>query len=903
MVRVYVSGHLGGFQSLIPQASAFTLVTGNYHSARMFDRPPFTLAHLAQNWIRTRHPEFTVLSPLGAHQLLKQTIAEVLNPVDLAGTTKLWANTIQEVWTRYPDLNPLLQSPEGCSPRSQQLAQVIQRHHQRLTQNKWVDPGFLLWQAIALGISPENLDLLPRDLLIYGYFQPTPAQRALMEAVASDRSAICLLWQDHPLFQPQQQLLTRWQNQGWDVIPLEPPADDGPRDLLVQKFLGGPNIPPSDRIQAQSFPHGEGELRGILEQIKRLIVAENVPTNDIVIVAQEEQTLGPLLLDLAWEYRLPLRLPYTIAIAQTQFGAWVARLLAVIDQDFPFEETAQWLGHPLASTQNRDFWGAVREKRPQGFRPWHTLAKSQLNLDLSVLTPLPKGDRRQWCQWLQDIFKQFQVPQQASQWPREILAHSRFQEGLSALAQGDDGAILDWAQFQEEILQSLDFITTVAYPGRGGIEIHRPQNIMGGQYPYIFVVDATEGHLPPAIADDPILDFHERKQLQHSHGISLPSAMDQAIAHRFSFYGVLQGVTAQLTLSHSHLGHKGIQEIAPPPSSYFELLGLEPQDHHTGIIASGQRLRQEYLRREPWPPMVANDGVLRKAIASQEVELNRLHHRGEAHGGIIGETWDWKNHEFSASELTQLGQCGFKWLAARRWRLRDLDDEGDRLDGSNLGKLYHRTLERLLRCRQDDPQKPITMAEITQAIAEAAHHYRLDQLEDWPLQQKDHGQVIHHLIQSPEFLPQEVTGVAVETGLTGIWQGFPVKGYIDRLDFLGNELQITDYKTGSLPPAGIKDDRGLAKIDLQLPLYETLAAQAHPDKTLRPGRYVSIKGRKNIRRTKSIPTEEELIQASDRLKDQLNQGRYGVEPDRQQEACRYCDFDGLCRWQDPTEEE
>jgi hypothetical protein len=50
---------------------------------------------------------------------------------------------------------------------------------------------------------------------------------------------------------------------------------------------------------------------------------------------------------------------------------------------------------------------------------------------------------------------------------------------------------------------------------------------------------------------------------------------------------------------------------------------------------------------------------------------------------------------------------------------------------------------------------------------------------------------------------------------------------------------------------------------------------------------------------KSFPSEAELIEVGDRLKTHLQTGNYPVKPDLKEEACRYCDYDLVCRKRSP----
>jgi len=148
-------------------------------------------------------------------------------------------------------------------------------------------------------------------------------------------------------------------------------------------------------------------MRGTLAQVKALLNT-GTPARDIAIIARDEVAYGPQLIDIAWEYGVPLRALYDTPLLSTRLGAWLKLLIEVIDTGWPFEATAKLLSHPLCSNPDKNFWATVRVQHPVGFQKWQKIARELLQIDLSLLKKIHQLARRDsWVEWWQGVFKTF----------------------------------------------------------------------------------------------------------------------------------------------------------------------------------------------------------------------------------------------------------------------------------------------------------------------------------------------------------------------------------------------------------------------------------------------------------------------------------------------------------------
>ena len=104
---------------------------------------------------------------------------------------------------------------------------------------------------------------------------------------------------------------------------------------------------------------------------------------------------------------------------------------------------------------------------------------------------------------------------------------------LSRLAEPPE-QMISCRRFVEEVEEVLRLSATAAHPEGKGVALHTPLSLYGASYRYVFTLGLTEGGFPTSIADDPALDFHERKRLRER-DIRLELADERARRERLSF--------------------------------------------------------------------------------------------------------------------------------------------------------------------------------------------------------------------------------------------------------------------------------------------------------------------------------------------------------------------------------
>jgi len=474
------------------------------------------------------------VSPIKAQTILRQVLSSVSPLEDLWGTARAWMPSIKLILQSCSSIQSSFCNSDLSSQTHQLLAATIQ-YQKSLHEHDFIDESELYWRAIDL--APVSR----QQLLVYGYFQPQAGELAWINALAAPDSIIFLPLDDAPLFRKTQAGIDWLIQAGWErlddqvttppTVLLGTPANAS----LCKTFLSNENSePPAKSTVAHSYGTFDAEIRGTLSKVKALRSA-GIAEKDIAIVARDERSYGPKLLDIAWEYDLPLRALYATPLLTTRLGAWLALLLRVIETQFPFEETAKLLSHPLCSNPDSNFWGAARQIHPEGFIAWREIAADQLALNISSLERVRQTRRRDsWVEWLMAVFKTFSLRSRCARWPRENVAFNNLEKALVEVSKPENEQ-LSWLMFKQQMEELLESVTVPAQPGRGGVELHSPASMIGAQYAHLFVVGMADGILPPIVSSDPVLDFFERAHLSNQ-GIHLSSPTDNFQKEALDFY-------------------------------------------------------------------------------------------------------------------------------------------------------------------------------------------------------------------------------------------------------------------------------------------------------------------------------------------------------------------------------
>ncbi|MBO9997887.1 MAG: PD-(D/E)XK nuclease family protein [Cyanobacteria bacterium SID2] len=845
-----------------------TSIAATPHAAKALGVPHRNLDSLARQICQSRG--WRIASPLTVRRSRFEVARSILQTRDLEGTLRSTNSSIDTLLRSGIDFDALL-AQSDLSPQLKTLAQFVRAYRTHLHTAKSIDPAELFWHAARL--SPE-----PQPLFVYGYIDPQRDRIAFLNSIAGDGSIFYLPCSDDDIFQDHRDTVEYLQKRGWHVTLN---TYDRPQ-------------PPT---QIVPYPNLDTEIRGVLTQVKSLLNG-GVSSEDIVLVTRDETTYGDRILDIAWEYEIDVRALYAVPLSATRFGTWMRLLLDAVRSNFAFETTAHLLRHPLTPSSSKLNWPQVRLQHPDNRRAWENLGA-----DLKPLSGWKPATRCTWVRRLQVLLEKWNLQYQCSPWARELMALYTFREGLATLSQPERER-LDFDEFDRNVTDSLDLLTVPAQPGWGGVPLHTPVSLSGGKFPYVFVLGMAEGLFPAPVRDDPTLDFYTRKQLSQR-GFPLETADRIARQEAVSFTSLSWVAVERLVLSYP----LQLEDKPTLPSPYLERCrgavetqpsNIEPDRIKTA--ASWEEARKICLRQ---PEAALKDPVLVHATRTWAVEGYRESHTPfVAANGIEYDRFDGataiplnpKKRVFSASQLTTLGQCGFKWFASQLLRLVQLAEAETELSGRLRGRLYHKTLQLAFDWARDSENlREGVLAQLERAFLEAEQQEHLPALAAWQARRREHLDRLRQTVSQESFLPENTQVLATEREFEGIWYGLRVKGILDRVDVSPDGVAIVEYKNRSSRPTQAKDATGKASLDIQLPLYVQVAApqMAAGSQAVDAYYYSLTKGRK-LASVKKID-EEALSKFASQMTEQLERGAYPVEPDRDFKACQYCCHDLVCR--------
>lgn len=843
------------------------VITPNILAAQAFGVPALSLDALGGRVLEMagRH----VATELIADSVLRGVIQDVLEPLDLDSPYETTSPLISEL-LRVGVESADLQKAAGkvCS----RLAQVLDVYRGALADRGVIASSAKLWEAASLGSRPNKLFVL-------GYPRIGRADLFFLDAISADGSVLVLPDSAHDLFDENRRAATFLEERGWHVEA----------DRLLPTTLGewvsecyvDPTAPVPN-ITAQVYSDREGEVRGTLGRVKYLL-RQGVLVEEIVLVARREADYGPTIVDVAQEYDVPVRLAYPVALVETRLGAWLDLLTHVIRNEFPYEATARLFKHPLAPGLESGVWAHARNLLPNDAAAW-----TRIEVDVSELVWPPEATRAAFRRHLNKALVGLDVMRRAEDDLQASRVLALLEQELTAMP-GDEH--LPLAAFLAELRDLLGRLTVPFHAAPSGVALHTPLALFGSRFRHVFVLGLAEGVLPQALQDPPLLDFHERSLLA-AQGLALETAAERADRERLSVWALLETVTEHLTLSYPQQSDGG----ANIESAVFAALGCRPLPASTAYCASVEEVRRDRLLDEE----ATTDGVLTAARRNQQIELRRESAAAhDAFDGVLGIQLPLSDYTFSATGLTRIGLCPFRWFAGNVLGLKELEEAETDLSPRLRGEFYHLALELAVKAaREAGGTRADVVAALDTSFTQAEKKLRLSTLPNWSNRRDEHLAFLARAVRDPEFLPDGVEIVAVEEFFSTTWKGLTIRGKVDRVDRTAEGLSVKDYKTSSSKPKGVKNDKGVAKIDVQLPLYiyaaQTQIVPGAVAETM-TGHYYSLTRREKRILGHADPDEAALDALAERVKEHLAEGSFPVDPDTDDYACTHCEFELVCR--------
>ncbi len=820
---------------------------------------------------------FGIAPTVHARYLLKQAIIRVAPGSDISSMTSRISGILRIVLRTGVDTELLA---ANSSPRVRQLGLIAAAYRNALRRARLVDRAEML--LVSSSLVTEK-----RKMLVYGHFRARLEELRLIDALAGDGSVYFLPCGGDPMFGVNNSGVNELVDKGWQVFEEKAGISNTAGSRTAARFA---NHPGGDAcLTAHAFADIDAEVRSTLANVKRLI-REGTSPNEIAVVARDTPVYARPISVTADEYGLPVEMDHSIPLETTGFGGFISILLEAIERDFAFEPAARLAMHPFGPGLGEHQIAEARKKRTTGLTPWLEFCPVFEGL-------CDKGEKtlRGWAESLRAACELLGTRSRAVGLTGEWLAYESFFAALDAAAALEKDREISFEGFAGAAAEILKEESAPMRPRRGGVEVLKPEDMVGSSYEYVFVVGLAEGMFPKPPKDDPVIDFYERRWLRDEHGVLFASASDVAHWEELSFYFTLLAARKEIVLSYPRV----VDNAELVPGAFFEKLGVDgtnlPVIREPASLSSVEEVRRIMLRQ----PVLAFDSVLDSARQHHRVEIARetgpLY---DEYDGVIGVPFDPARRTWSASQITTIGQCSFRWFAGRLLRLNAIEEMETGLDPGTRGRLYHKALELAVsRAIGASDIRAVTLANLDDAFAEAEkdESVRLPILPNWDVERREQISELRKAVESPDFILADARVAGVEREFRAEWEGFPIRGTIDRIDDTAAGLIAIDYKTSGQTPKGAKDPMGKLSVDVQIPIYARIALpKLFPGKEIGSSIYYSLtKGK--VLRAEQEGDMDRLSSLAGFLRSILADGSFAVDPDIQEKACTYCEFETVCR--------
>lgn len=521
-----------------------------------------------------------------------------------------------------------------------------------------------------------------------------------------------------------------------------------------------------------------------------------------------------------------------------------------------------------------------------------------------------------------------------------------------------------WAAFSADFLAAVGKAVSEARPNRSGrVLVTTASDARGLPHKHVFILGMAEGIFPKPIPEDPLYLDSERLALK-ARGIPLLSQAERA-ADDGLFYELICLPRESLTLSRpttqngtpwieSHLwravaalfsdhadliakSRLGIGQVVAPVD------GAVPDEVAVGMSAALSRpLPLQDTVRSVYQWLVAQSPDWARIVRMRSIEAGRMStdphntYSGRLEHALVvsraaerfapGRTW-------SASQLNDYGVCGFRYFAKRLLKIEALEDPEEGMDAAQRGSLNHAILEKVYARIQEEGLR-IAPPNLDRALAllvevaddvfqTAPRQFGFRESALWKQEQRVLFRKLEALIRndfsdkSPpvkgfdqaERQPYRLEmpfGMDDRPVILPLDDGthLHVRGYIDRVDRLGQQALIIDYKTGSskIPREEISGGRNFQMMIYLLAAHQLLQADPAAPQEIAGGVFWHVASGEisPVLRWDDPDHQAILAQGRAHITRYMEQGRsgdYAAEANQLQEGkcIRYCEYSKLCR--------
>jgi RecB family exonuclease len=575
---------------------------------------------------------------------------------------------------------------------------------------------------------------------------------------------------------------------------------------------------------------------------------------------------------------------------------------------------------------------------------------------------------------------------------RDALANERLTDTLSNLAELTQGLSMPAVPLQEFLallLAALEPQEIADTTGQThGVHALSVLDARGLDFDVVHLLGLDDGTFPAPRSESPLLPdavkreigVHAAPLLRRKLGARaaglplgglLRTAREASLEDPFLFFLALSMAEEELVLSYPAVDERGTPTVRSPfvdevescldgglPTLVLDAGRLVPEA--AACCESGELVLRMATDRWVRAPGVVPDrlaGALRAALPGGAVRIDAIDRRAlieerrsryfltpPADPRKLAWTDAWVGHlaagaptlpdTWSPSSLEQLGECGFKFFAARILRLKERDDPEVETLAREQGTLFHHVLAEFLKAHPRlpsdlDAARALGRTFVAAVQASAATAIAAKDASFLAITWTRLAAALDELIvlEHAEQMARDAAGLTVERWLEWPFEltlGDPsgavaLHGKADRVEVLRREsapelLRVLDYKVARSPRdfrARLDPKRDMGRTRFQIPVYLLGALKAElggaGDEVALEGGYLALLARRADKRVVASFEHGQLdgspAAVSEKIRELVERaraGRFDVDPT----VCdRWCAYRGVCRYQPPPLEE
>ena len=731
-------------------------------------------------------------------------------------------------------------SPDGSAAYAAELALLYGSYRDRLEKLGLRDPsGYVTGLLDRLVESPELWRGTP--VFFYGFDDFELRQLDTIEALAGAAGAtvtVSIPFEDRAAFESRKQIVSQLRSLPDVSEDLCGPSPDHYARESAEALFGverglfevdGEAVDPGTAIECFKGGGPRAELELIAARIAALH-ADGCDYDQIAVAVRDLDESAALIEEVFAAAEVPVAIRRHIAIGHTALVRGVLALIACAFCDDPQSERSvhhvaqliEWL-RTSGVTDSSYRWQVDRLERAALRGELKTLADAE-----AEWTAISKMDQIYALEGLREQFAQGPAAgyRRAAEQARRVLAAAAQQDGhgtapvfgraqqIDAAALGELISALDEldrlvgkdpslapsaAQLLSEVAQREMAIGESLVPG--AVSIATPLALRARRVEVLFVARLQEGAFPRTASEDPFLDDWARRSVNASareaglKPLWPADPVDRVAAERHLLHSLLSRATKLLVYS----GHSRTDAGAPANPSLFV-------DDIEGLLDPKPARLVRQLGEIGWP----DDAKLRPSAYQLAIAAVRSGPSGDptpyaltnsAAIDAIGSREVW-----SATSIERYLRCPMAWLVDRFINPEELEADGDQLV---FGVTMHTILQRLFERLKDE--SVVVNAEGLDRALEILD----EEVNDLPV---IYGDVVNERIQrrrlrssaaaylqravdaGSEFVPThfEFSFGFDDRPAADLGDGLLIRGTIDRVDVLGNEALIIDYKSGAI---------------------------------------------------------------------------------------------------------